>query len=264
MNTDYGFSNNFLNKYDLGGYSTGQFNYASGSYVKKENSNITIITNDGDRVTISSDKSVKSTYSSYASLLHSGTSSAGLEGYEYQSQMQGEFSMSIVGDLDSEEYKDIISALATIDSVMKSVSSGNMVDLQATAEKFGKLDSLSGLSASIQVEETMRYEQVQAEVSEVNKPESTESKGRRHAEQLDHALDRIINSGKKHGKALGKVKQLMNDYLTGLLDTFSIKPGENQHNRQAGELMRDMITNRLAEKSQGEESMVGKTKIDSY
>ena len=160
MNTDYGFSNNFLNKYDLGGYSTGQFNYASGSYAKRENSNITIITNDGDRVTISSDKSVKSTYSSYISLLHSGTSSAGLEGYEYQSQMQGEFSMSIVGDLDSEEYKDIISALATIDSVMKSASSGNMVDLQATAEKFGKLDSLSGLSASIQVEETMRYSQV--------------------------------------------------------------------------------------------------------
>ena len=146
---------------------------------------------------------------------------------------------------------------------MKSASSGNMFDLRAIAEKFEELDSLSGLSASVQVEETMRYQQVQAVISEVNKPESTESKGRRHARQLDNALGRILNSGRKHGKAHGKVKQLMNDYLTGLLDTFSRKPEENQHNRQAGELMRDMITNRLDQKLCDKENIADSITVES-
>ena len=261
MNTDYGFSNNYLNKYDFGGYSTGQFNYASGSYAKRENTDITIITDDGDRVTISSDTNMESSYTSYSGLLRSESSHVKAEGYEYQSQMRSSFSMSIAGDLDSQEYDDIISALKTIDSVMKSVSTGNMADLQSIAEKFGKLDSLSGLSASIQVEESMSYKQVQSAVSEVNSPGVKENRGQGNGEKLDHALERILNSGKKQGKSHGKVKQLMNDYLSGVLDSFLKKSEKNQHNRETGELMKDMIMDRLVEKSQGEESIVDKTKI---
>ena len=42
----------------------------------------------------------------------------------------------------------------------------------------------------------------------------------------------------------------MNDYLSGLLDSFSKKSGKNKHNREAGELMKDIIMNRLAEKGE--------------
>ena len=264
MNTDYGFSNNYLNKYDFGGYSTGQFNYASGSYSKKENTDITIITDDGDRVTISSDRSMESAYVSYSGLLRSESSSVKAEGYEFQSQMRSNFSMSIVGNLDSQEYDDIISALATIDSVMKGVSSGNLIDLQSIAEGFGELESLSGLSASIKVKESMSYEQIQSSLSDGKEPEKRENKDHGHVEKLDHALGRILDSGNKHGKTHGKVKQLMNDYLSGLLDSFSRKSEKNRHNSEAGELMKDMIMNRLDEKSQEEESIVDKTKNNSF
>jgi len=252
MNTDYGLSNNLLSKYDFGGYSTGQFNYASARYAKSENADITIITDDGDRVTISSDSSMESSYTSYSGLLRSGSSAVKAEGYEFQSRMRSNFTMSIVGDLDSQEYDDIISALETIDSVMESVSSGNMVDLQSIVEEFGGFDSLSGLSASIQVEESMSYEQAQSVVSEVNEPEGKGNRGHRRAERLDHALDRIMHSGKKHGRGHGRVKHLMNDYLSEMLDSFSKKSGKNKHNHEAGELMKDMIMNRLAEKTETE------------
>ena len=248
MNTEYGFSNNFLNKYDFGGYTTGQFNYTSGKYAKTENADITIITDDGDRVTISSGRSMEASYSSYSGLLRSGSSLVEAEGYEYQSRMHNNFSMSISGDLDSEEYEDIISALETIDSVMKSAASGNMADLQSIAEEFGGLESLSGLTASIRMEESMSYEQVRSVVSEANEPDAGGNKGHGKADKLDHALRRILHSGKKHGKARGKVKHLVDDYLSQLLDSFSKKPGANQQNRKAGELIKDMIMNRLDEK----------------
>ena len=263
MNTDYGFSNNYLNKYDFGGYLTGQFNYASASYAKSENADITIITDDGDRVTISSDRSMESSYSSYSGLLRSGSSSAKVEGYEYQSQLRSNFSMSIVGNLDSEEYDDIVSALKTIDSIMHGISSGDMDDLQSIAEKFGGLDSISGLSASIQVKESVRYEQAQSVVSGNNDRAGKGAKDFKNAEKLDHALDRIINSGKKHGKAHGKLKHLMDNYLSGLLDSFSKKSGKNHNNREAGKLMKDMIINRLVKKSEQAENVAGNTPAES-
>lgn len=259
MNTDYSLSNNHLNKYDFGGYTTGQFNYTSGSYAKTENADITIVTDDGDRVTILSDMSMESSYTSYSGLLRSGSSSVKAAGYEYQSQLQSNFSMSIVGKLDDEEYDDIISALKTIDSVMKSVSSGNMVDLQSIAEKFGELESLSGLNASIQVEESMSYQQAQSVISEVDEPEGREHKGHRLADKLDHTLDRILHSGEKHGRDHGKIKLLMKDYLSQLLDSFSKKPEKFKHRHEAGELMKDLIMNRLSEKSQESENAPGNT-----
>ena len=249
MNIDYGFSNNLLNKCDFGEYSTGQFKYAASNYAKTENADITIITDDGDRVTISSDTSMESSYSSYSGLLRSGSSSVKVEGYEYQSQRRNNFSMSIVGDLDSEEYDDIVSALKTIDPVMESVSSGNMVDLQSIAEKFGGLESLSGFTASVQVEESMSYEQAQTVVSEVDEKEVRDNKGLRHADKLDHALDSILHSAKKYGKGHGRVKHLMNDYLSEMLDSFTKKSEKNKHNREAGELLKDLIMNRMAEKA---------------
>lgn len=263
MNTDYSFSNNLLNKYDPGGYTAGQFNNASINYAKTENADITIITDDGDRVTISSDTNVESSYASYSSLLRSGSSSVRAEGNEYQSRMLSNFSMSIVGDLDSEEYDDIISALKTIDTVMESVLSGNVVDLQSIAEEFGGLESLSGLAASIRVKESMSYQQAQSVVSEVNEPEVRGHKGRNRAHKLDHALDRIMNSGRRHGKGQGRVKHLMNDYLSGLLDSFTEKSEEKEQIREAGELIKDMIMNRLVEKSREVENIPENTSAES-
>ena len=253
MNTDYGLSNNLLNKYDFGGYSTGMFNYTSASYSKTENADITIVTDDGDRVTISTDTGMESGYTSYSGLLRSGSLSARAEGYEFQSRMHSNFSMSISGDLDSQEYEDIISALKTIDSIMESVSSGNMVDLQAIAEEFGGLESLSGLTASIQVQESMSYEQVQAAVSGVNEPAvDNESKNLPNTKKLDDALSGILNSGKKHGKSQGKMRQLMDGYLSALLDSFSRKSGKKQYSHEAGELIKNMIMDRLSDEPKTE------------
>ena len=262
MNIGYGFSNGFPGRYDFGGYSSGQLKYTSYSYAKNENADITIVTDDGDRVTISSYTSEQSSYTSYNGLLRSGTSSAEAEGYEFQNRIHRDFSISIAGDLDSEEYDDIVSALETIDSAMESISSENMADLQSIADKFGGLESLSGLSASIKVEEATYYEQASL-ISEGNKPEERDSKNIGPVQDLYAALDKILNSAQNHGKAYGKVKQLISEYLSGLLGTLSEKSGENGYNSEAGEMLRDIIMNRFTEKSVEEENIAPNIPVES-
>lgn len=248
MNAINAFSDHYLSRYNSGEYLS-QFKSVSSTSVERENADITIITDDGDKVTISTNKSMESSYSSYSSLLRSDGSLIKADGYEYQSQMHSNFAMSIVGDLDSKEYDDIMTALNAIDAVVKSAFSGNMDALQAMAETFGGLDSLSSLSASIQVEKFVSYEQTQSVVSGSNDPMRKEKEDFKDARKLDHALAKILNSGKKTGKSSGEIKHHMDDYLSGLLDMFSWKTGGNHQSRKAGELIKDMIMESLLGKA---------------
>ena len=250
MNTTFGFSNNLLGRSGPGGYPVGQLNWASTSYTKTENTDITIVTDDGDRITISSDRNMEANYSSYSGLLRSGSSSVKAEGYSYKSQLSSNLTLSITGDLDSEEYDDIMAAVKTIESAMEGAFSGNMDDMQSMADKFKEFDSLSGLSASIKIEESVNYEQGQAQVSGGNDTAGKDMKGLEDAKKIDHALDRIMGSGKEHGKAYGRVRHLMNDYLSGLLDLFSKKAEKNLKGSKAGETMKNMIMNRLGKKAE--------------
>jgi hypothetical protein len=221
MNTAYGLTNNNYNKYGFDGYSAGQFNYVQGNYAKTNSADITIVTDDGDRVTISSEKSLE-------------TSS---------------LSLSITGDLDKEEYEDVLAAVKTIESLMEKPFTGSMEDLAKLAKEFGGFDTLSSLDASIKFEESMSYEQTQAVVSEVEKPKGEGSKGRSELAKMDHALDTILKSAKKSGKSNDSVRSMMDDYLSELLAMFSGKADKNDEGKKAGQQMKDMIMKRLDEKA---------------
>jgi hypothetical protein len=255
MNTSYGISNNNYNRFDLGGYSAGQFNYVQGNYAKTGNADITIITDDGDTVTISAENSLKSSYSTYSGLLRSGSASVKAAGYDYSSELSNSLSLSVEGQLDSEEYKDILKAVKTIESLIEKPFTGSMDDLAKLAKEFGGLDTLSSLDASIKVEESMSYEQVQAKVSEVDESKGKETKGNSEWAKLDHSIDTIMKSAKKSGIEHGKLRNMMDNYLSGLLDMFSNKTGKNDDARKAGEHAKDMIMNRLDEKAAADETM---------
>ncbi|MBN1905999.1 MAG: hypothetical protein JW927_12980 [Deltaproteobacteria bacterium] len=249
MNTAYGLTNNNYNKYGFDGYSTGQFNYAQGNYSKTNSADITIVTDDGDRVTISSSNNLETSYTTYSGLLRSGSASVKAEGYEYASTLESTLSLSITGELDSEEYEDVLSAVKTIEALMEKTSSVSMDDLGKLAKEFLSLDSLSSLDASIKFEESMSYEQTQAIVSEAVESKGEGKKGRSEWAKLDHALDSILKSASKSGKSHGDVRDMMDNYLSGLLDMFSKKSEKNDETRKIGEQMKDIIMNRLDEKA---------------
>ncbi len=242
MNTSHGLLNSFMNRPDPGAYSAGRFNWSNAGYSKNESADITIITDDGDRVTISSDSSMEAGYSSYSGLLRSGSNSMAVEGYEYQSRLKSNFSLSIAGDLDKQEYDDIMSALETIDSIMEKAFSGSLDDLTSIAQSFSGLDSISSLSASIEISEAVSYEQGQASMVSAG----GSSQNARNAGLLDDALLKILESGKKNGQSAENIMNQMDDYLLELMDLLSEKSDDTEKGRKAGELIRNMILKRLA------------------
>jgi hypothetical protein len=252
MNTSYGISNNNYDRFDLGGYSSGQFNNVQGNYAKTGSADITIITDDGDTVTISAQNSIEASYSSYSGLLRSGAASVKAAGYDYSSELSSSLSLSVTGELDSEEYKDILSAVKTIESLMEKPFTGSIDDLAKLAKEFGGLDTLSSLDANIKVEESMSYEKTQAVVTETDESKGEGKKGRSELAKLDHALDTILKSAKKSGVEYGKLRNIMDNYLSGLLDMFSNKSGKNDEARKVGEHAKDEIMNRLDEKAETE------------
>jgi hypothetical protein len=247
-------ANNSYNRYGLDGYSTGQFNYLQSNYSKTGNADITIVTDEGDRVTISTSNSLETSYTTYSGLLRSGSASLKADSYEYMSKLSSSLSLSITGDLDEEEYKDVLSAVKTIESLMKNSFTGSTDDLNKLAQEFGNLDSLSSLDAAISIKETMSYQQTQAVVSEAEKPKDEGSKGRSELAKIDHALDSILKSAKKSGKSHESVRSMMDDYLSGLLAMFSEKADKNSEGKKAGQEMKDMIMKRLDEKTNAEEA----------
>ncbi|NLD39301.1 MAG: hypothetical protein GX654_20795 [Desulfatiglans sp.] len=251
MNTT-GLTNNNYNKYGFDGYSSGQFNYVQGHYAKTDSADITIVTDDGDRVTISSSNSLETSYATYSGLLRSGSALINAEGYEYTSKLSSSLSLSITGDLDKEEYEDVLAAVKTIESLMEKSFTGSVDDLNKLAKEFVGLDSLSSLDAAISVEESMSYEQVQAVVSEAVESKGEGRKGRSEWAKMDHALDTILKSARKSGKSHDSVRSMMNDYLTGLFAMFSEKADKNEDGIKAGQQMKDSIMNRLDEKAETE------------
>ncbi len=247
-----GLTNSNYNKYGFDGYSAGQFNYVQGNYAKTNSADITIVTDDGDRVTISSSNSLESSYTTYSGLLRSGSASLKAEGYEYASKLSSSLSLSITGDLDKEEYEDVLAAVKTIESLMEKSFTGSVDDLNKLAQEFVGLDSLSSLDAAIRVEESMSYEQAQVIVAGVDESKGEGRKGRSEWAKMDHALDTILKSAKKSGKSNDSVRSMMDDYLTGLLAMFSEKADKNDQGINAGQQMKDMIMKRLDEKAETE------------
>jgi hypothetical protein len=252
MNTTSSLANNNYNKYGFDGYSSGQFNYVQGNYTKTGKADITIVTDDGDTVTISSLNNLETSYATYSGLLRSGSSSVKADGYEYMSKLSSSLSLSITGSLDKEEYEDVLSAVKTIESLMEKTSTGSPDDLEKLVAVFGNLDSLSSLDAAITVKESMSYEQTQAALSQSSESKGKDKKDQGELAKVDHALDSILKSAKKSGMEHGKLRTMMDNYLSGLLDMFSNKTGKNDETRKIGEHVKDMIMNRLDEKVETE------------
>jgi hypothetical protein len=107
---------------------------------------LNLTTNDGDKVSISLAASTQSDYLNYMAI---GQDTEG----DYASQLQMSstkseqgFTMTVEGDLNEQELKDIGTALKTIDKMMTSFVQGRLEPIVAKADKSSQLDSISNLS----------------------------------------------------------------------------------------------------------------------
>jgi hypothetical protein len=164
---------------------TGSFSRMEGATVfQSQETDLTIVTKEGDHVTISADSDFSLELTTYdstgrmkgaTSQLHSETLSLG------SSQ---EFSISVEGDLNEQEITDIHTVLQSLDKIIDDFQAGRLEQVATRGEKLGTLESLSSIDATLQVEQSISVER--AVLSETTSATDKSSAG---LEANEHPLD---------------------------------------------------------------------------
>jgi len=142
------------------------------SVSESQSKDITIFTDEGDRVTISSNQQCQTQHLTYEGLArkrfsgeyqgHAITkeSLAMVKGERFESENSGSISISVEGDLNEQELKDIKRALKKIDKIMTDfLHRGDMVDAAVKSMEIGKLDTIASLEANYRYEKSAIFEQ---------------------------------------------------------------------------------------------------------
>jgi len=142
------------------------------SISENQSKDITIFTDEGDKVTISSNQQSQAQYLTYEGLSRRRVSGdyqghaiireslAMFQGKSFEFENSRSISISVDGDLNEQELKDIKKAIKGIDRIMTDLLyGGDMVKATAKAIEIRELDNISGLEASYRYEKAVMVEQ---------------------------------------------------------------------------------------------------------
>src|SRR6185295_14276096 len=110
---------------------------------QSQTADITIVTREGDTVTLSSSKSAELSFATYSALGQAGKASASLSGMTAELQRSTSLSISFAGDLNKEELMDIRRALQTFQKAAHDVLTGHAEKAASRTAKLAKLDQIS-------------------------------------------------------------------------------------------------------------------------
>jgi hypothetical protein len=102
----------------------------------EQSADITIMTDQNDRVTLSFDAGFQSSYTTYSGLAANNNGYAEIEGRHLAFDISLEQSISVEGDLNEQEVKDIKKVLQRLGRIMQQFLTGSLDDV---AQKAGKL-----------------------------------------------------------------------------------------------------------------------------
>ncbi len=138
----------------------------------QQHKDITLITEEGDRVTISSSFQSQAVYSTYEGISKYSVSAtsenldmeknelAWFEGEQIEYENDGNLTISVDGDLNKQELKSIRKVVKTIDKIMPDILYGKHIPYGlAKAIETNNLSSIASLEANYQYGNTMLVEQ---------------------------------------------------------------------------------------------------------
>jgi predicted RNase H-related nuclease YkuK (DUF458 family) len=183
-------------------YNTSRFTQVTTTH--QNNTDVTILTLEGDRVTLSSSSQSQATYIAYDSLALSKGRLTRLQGEIFGLNTNDELSISVDGDLNKQELKDIAKAIKAIGTIIRDFLYGNIGYAVAKALKIIGLESIVSLEASMQCEQTVSLGQLSLTDTASSSPElaeDTASKGNNAivSEHIGKVTDRIAEVIKESG-----------------------------------------------------------------
>jgi hypothetical protein len=138
-------------------YNTSELNRVTRSL--EQHADVTLVTAEGDRVTLSSGSQAQVTYATYEDLRYMRGRFAEFHSETLGLEVSREYSILVDGDLNEKELRDIRKAVRAIEKIMRDFLSGDIAHAAAKAMKIGKLESISSLDASLQFERSLSVEQ---------------------------------------------------------------------------------------------------------
>jgi len=141
---------------------------------QSQTSDMTIVTAEGDTVTLSSGKTAELFLTTYNTQGHVGDSSATIFGASTELHRTSAFSITVDGDLNKEEQKDIRSAIRTMQKAANDVRKGHEEKAEARTAKLSDLDQIAGIDADFEFNREVSVMQLSAQSDTTDAPESTE------------------------------------------------------------------------------------------
>jgi len=222
--------------------------YLKVSTFESESTDMVFFTEEGDRVTISSESQISSEYFNYRNLLMNKNISANVEARNISISSDSKISITVEGDLSEEELKDIKKAIKTVDKIMQALKSGDIESAMKLAFETISLDSISGLSASMELEKNVTVsEQIQASLGEpIAKAGFLKNYGNIR-DEIKALSDRILEIINHSGVDKLKILKPFESYLSDLVDNKidSNKESEDMKGADIFKLTGSMLLDRI-------------------
>jgi hypothetical protein len=191
-------------------YNTSELTRVTSSL--QQNADLTIITAEGDKVTLSSGSQAQMTYATYEELRYMAGHFAQSRDESLGLEVSREYSILVEGDLNKTESRDIRKAIKTIEKIMRDFLSGDIDHAAGKAMKISRLESISTLEATLQFERSLSVNQ---QFTEHVTSEPTES-----AEDMTMIADTITSD--HTDKSIDEISQVVLD--SGVQPTKMLKP----------------------------------------
>ena len=193
---------------------------------QKENKVITIMTDEGDRVTLSADSQRQESYMTYSGLVRVADTVTQVQGKDYIMEVNSELSITIEGNLSEQELKDIQKSIKTIDKIIHAALSGNTKHALSMTQDVSSMESISNFSASLETEKAVSFEQQTIVGSQTPFPEQTKITSAPDSisnEQYGNITDEILKALSHQGVMNKNIIKPLNKYLSKLFEEFSKK-----------------------------------------
>ncbi|GAX61057.1 phosphate transport regulator [Candidatus Scalindua japonica] len=125
----------------------------------QKSKNFTINTSEGDVVTISSLEEFHTGYYSYQDITSGNGNISLQENRQLEISAEKMLTLSVEGDLSSQEIKDIKKSLKLVSNVLSGYQSGDIKKVLKNVSKIGNLDTIADLDAAMQQVSSVSYEQ---------------------------------------------------------------------------------------------------------
>jgi hypothetical protein len=236
----------------------------------QQNKDITLVTEEGDRVTISSSFQSQAVYSTYEgisqytvsatseNLAMENTELVMFEGEKFEYENTRNFSISVDGDLNKQELKSIRKAVKTIDKIMTDILYGkNIPEALAKAVEISNLSSIASLEANYQYEKTVLVEQTAIqEAVTYSKDGLAENIASPNNNELtiENPIDEMITALKDSGVKPSKFKKPIKKLFANILNNLPENAHQNKPRAHLAKRIGTDLINRINQLSKNEDT----------